>query len=70
LLVCRFPSKRKGGFPLSAPLALLAMMFMFGGFAAAPVAMFTSVGWLVMVGSWMIGSTAVAGGMSTGMLVP
>jgi len=37
---------------------------------AAPVAVFTSVGWSVMVGFWMIGCTAVTGGMLTGMLVP
>jgi len=70
LLVCWFPSKVKGGFPLSAPLALLAMTFIFGGFAAIPVAVFTSAGWLVIVGSWISGSTAVTGGISTGMLVP
>ena len=55
----------KGGFPLSAPLALLAITFMFGVFAAAPVAMFTSAGWSVMTGSM-----AATGGMLIGILVP
>jgi len=40
----------KGGFPLSSLLALLAMMFILGGFPAAPVAVFISAGWSVMVG--------------------
>jgi len=39
-------------------------------FPAAPVAVFISVGWSVMVDIWMGGSTAAAGGMFTGMLVP
>ena len=62
----------KGGFPLSAPLAPLVMTFMLGVFAAAPVATLTSAGCSVMVGScWGIGgSTAAAGRVSTGMLVP
>ena len=41
------------------------MMFILGVFLAAPVAVFISVGWSVMGGS-----TAAAGGMFTGMLVP
>jgi len=49
LLSCRSPLKTKGGFPLSAPLVLLAMTFILGGFPAAPVAVFISVGWSVMV---------------------
>ena len=68
LLSCRSPLKTKGGFPLSAPLALLAMMFMLGMFAAAPVAVFTSVGCSVITG--LVGGTAVTGGILTGMLVP
>ena len=71
LLRCRSPLKTKGGFPLSAPLALLAMTFILGAFATAPVAVLTSAGWLVMIVSWeMGGSIAATGGMSTGMLVP
>ena len=65
-LSCRSPLKMKGGFPLSAPLALLAMTFILGG--AAPVAVFISVGCSVIAGS--VGSTAVTGGISTGMLIP
>jgi len=72
LLRCRSLLKMKGGFPLSAPLALLAMMFMLGVFVAAPVATLTSVGCSIIVGScWRIGgSTAAAGRILTGMLVP
>ena len=55
----------KGGFPLSAPLALLAITFMFGVFVAAPVAVFTSAGWSVIMGS-----VAVTGGILTGILAP
>ena len=44
------------------------MMFMLGVFAAAPVAVFISVGCSVIAGS--VGSTAVTGGILTGMLVP
>ena len=49
LLSCRSPLKIKGGFPLSALLALLAMTFILGVFLAAPVAVFISVGWSVIV---------------------
>jgi len=62
----------KGGFPLSAPLALLAMTFILGVFAAVPVATLTSVGCSIIVDSdWRIGgSAAAAGGILTGILVP
>ena len=53
---------------MSAPLALLAMTFILGVLAAAPVAVFISVGCSVIAGP--VGSTAVAGGILTGMLVP